>query len=176
MCVHLNGQLVGEVAPCKAGQVSTEEEEEEAKGHGLLHLSIAIGFIDLPTSHKHMCILHNGIFISGWKTSRWLLLTVKWTAGNTAWIWALSPRCSTPTRCPHTPPAGRGSTVSRWRTAAPERSSWRRPRPQSSRESAPWPWGQSRLSWEICSPAGTAASKCNRLFVLATKPKLERQG
>ena len=47
-CVHLNGQLAGEVAACKAGQVSTEEEEKKAERHGLLHFTIPIGLIDLP--------------------------------------------------------------------------------------------------------------------------------
>lgn len=55
-----------------------------------------------------------------------IVLTGGWTAGNSTWRWVLSPRCSTPTRCPRTPPAGRGSTASRSHTAAdpaPGRSS-----------------------------------------------------
>ena len=48
MCVHLNGQLAGEVAACKAGQISAEEEEKKAKRHGLLHFTVPISFNDLP--------------------------------------------------------------------------------------------------------------------------------
>lgn len=48
MCVHLNGQLASEIAACEAGQVSTEEEDEKPKRHGLLHFSIPIGLVDLP--------------------------------------------------------------------------------------------------------------------------------
>lgn len=48
VCVHLNGQLASEIASSEAGQVSTEEEDEKPKRHGLLHFSIPIGLIDLP--------------------------------------------------------------------------------------------------------------------------------
>lgn len=47
ICVYLNGHLTGEVAACEAGHVTTEEEEEETKGHGLLHFPITIGLTDL---------------------------------------------------------------------------------------------------------------------------------
>ena len=46
--VYLNRQLAGEVAACKAGQVSTEEEEEKAKRHGLLPFTVPIGLVHLP--------------------------------------------------------------------------------------------------------------------------------
>jgi len=46
--VYLNEQLAGEVAACKAGQISTEEEEEKAERHGLFHFTVPIGLIELP--------------------------------------------------------------------------------------------------------------------------------
>lgn len=72
-----------------------------------------------------------------------IVLTGGWTAGNSTWRWVLSPRCSTPTRCPHTPPGGRGSTASRSHTAAdpaPGRSSWRRIHPSPARAGEQIPW------------------------------------
>lgn len=48
MTLHLNGQLPGEVAAHKVGQVPGEDEEEEAKGHGFLHSSVPVGLQHLP--------------------------------------------------------------------------------------------------------------------------------
>ena len=110
--------------------------------------------------------------ITGFRMSwhhNYLGLTVKWRAGSRTWIWVLSPRCSTPTHYPHTPPAGTGSTASRWRTAACsalELSSWRRTRPQSSRGNARRPWRKSgSVSWQQGSELLPAASGASKLWV-----------
>lgn len=50
--VYLYGQLAGEVAANETGEVSTEEKEEESKRHGLFHLAIAVGLVNLTVTQK----------------------------------------------------------------------------------------------------------------------------
>lgn len=164
MTLHLNGQLPGEVAAHKVGQVPGEDEEEEAKGHGFLHSSVPVGLQHLPARQgREMTRAVRQTTPDTWQHLACVVLTGRWRAGSSTWRPDPGSRCSTPRGCRHTPPAGGGSTASRSHTAAgraPGSSSWPRThRPPLGRAAAGRPW---REAGSVRRLQGLTGSRCCR--------------